>query len=143
MARRGKPTRLANRVRLRGLCGAVVLSVRRSTPGEGGAGFRVKRAPAQGVGLGMTPGGSAPRSGQHGGGAKLPDDELQFRRHPHPDSGSIRVNAIAARMKRRVVIGAAPAMVLRRPWRGGSVGARALGPAGRTGGAADTYDIQM
>ena len=51
--------------------------------------------------IGGTNAGGGNRWSQHaGGGAKLDEFELQFRRHPHPESGISPANAIRARRNR-------------------------------------------
>jgi hypothetical protein len=45
-----------------------------------------------------------PGAGQQGagGGAKLPDDDPQQRRQPHPEAGRRRARPMAARNRRRI-----------------------------------------
>ena len=87
--------------------------------------------------------------GQHdpGGGAKLPLELQQFRRHPQPDSGSIRVSAIRARRNRLVLIGRSVCYMAVRArgikGRGSSPASRIRPPQRRRRYLADIFGIQM
>jgi hypothetical protein len=89
-------------------------------------------------------GGNAPPGGQvlhaAGGGAKLPEEELQQRRHPHPEAGIRVEQAMTARRIRRMnmvcSVSLGPSLWAGIPW---ATDAQRV----RTGGAICPLDVQL